>query len=215
MQALCPLHEVVLKVSLALGSPVCPGHSCPSLLHTRGPALIFLGQSPVFPLTGKCYQPWSFQQFLAQHLYLSKTPHFRESPVGKQSPCLSLNPPAHSAHPGGSCYLHLGLRLHHPNALLPSSMWSMDRLRKAPQVGIVGSLLGLMPAIILPNGWDWCHHIMICPEPVYFLFCWKFWFFFSDINVAHADIHASFKCPNVISVRMYDPLKLATLVFPN
>ena len=39
--------------------------------------------------------------------------------------------------------------------------------------------------------------------------------FFSDINVAHADIHASFKCPNVISVRMYDPLKLATLVFPN
>ena len=159
------------------GSPVCPGHSCLSLLHTRGPALIFLGQSPVFPLTGKCYQPWSFQQFLAQHLYLSKTPHFRESPVGKQSPCLSLNPPAHSAHPGGSCYLHLGLRLHHPNALLPSSMWSMDRLRKAPQVGIVGSLLGLMPAIILPNGWDWCHHIMICPEPVYFLFCWKFWFF--------------------------------------
>lgn len=160
-----------------LGKPCVSRDPHSALLHTCGQALILPHKSPVFLLMGKCPQPHSFKQIMLSLFNILRALLPGRAQWASSLPAIPLNPPACPAHPAVCWHLHLGSWLHHPNSLMPLGMWSMERHRNAPQVGSVGSLLGLMPAIILPNGWDWRHHIMICPEPVYFLFCWKFWFF--------------------------------------
>lgn len=134
-------------------------HCCPAVWHILPWALLFPDESPEFQGMGRSSSPAEFRKSRWDLLRIIRSLLLGRKEMASSLPSLLLVlppciPPACLEHPVACWHLLLGWGLHHPNALKPSCVCSLNRHRNALQDGMFRDCLGLLPSIILLNEGD-------------------------------------------------------------